>query len=160
MKLVNKTHMAFGATAAALISQNHLGPVGTPTLTLLSGAILGSITPDIDRKESAISRILGFHLSFLERRGFTHSILGLICFQLLVLLIPSYAFQLGAFIGYAAHILLDMINSRGVKLCWPEPREYKFGLSVMVGGIVDANIRRACLICLFVYYGILLLQQA
>ncbi|MCM1118908.1 MAG: metal-dependent hydrolase [bacterium] len=100
--------IAVGATAAALLHTNTAG-----TLILITGALVGSIFPDIDNKKSTISRKMlitalvvsaGRHLinavtaSFpkeqkqyvkllIGHRGFTHSLIGSTILPVFVILI-------------------------------------------------------------------------
>jgi inner membrane protein len=106
--------------------------------SILLVAVLGALMPDIDIPKSFIGKIFWFISIPLERkfghRTITHSLLGwaiaTIIFSVIMLassfLIPS-SHQLvirwiASFaISYLSHIILDMINPRGVPLFWPDP---------------------------------------
>lgn len=64
---------------------------------------------------------------FTPHRTFTHSILGVITFGWPVyLMISSYASWF--IIGYAAHILADVITTNGVAMFYPIKKKVKLGL--------------------------------
>lgn len=55
---------------------------------------------------------------FQPHRGFTHSIAALVLFTLFAWLIyPAYTVAFCA--GYASHLLLDVLNKKGLRLFWP-----------------------------------------
>lgn len=119
-------------------------------------AILGSLLPDIDHPRSLIGRAVRPISTLLHEtvghRSLTHSITGLFAFGLL-----AYAatFKLGvglllivaSVVGYASHILADMLNSAGVELLYPHPRRY----SLLPWGIRTGSIvEHVFSVCLFV----------
>lgn len=68
----------------------------------------------------AVMCVLGF---FAEHRSFTHSLLGLTLFSAAVyMLIPQHC--LGFIVGYASHILLDLMNRKPLRLMYPFRQGY------------------------------------
>lgn len=67
-----------------------------------------------------INRVLG-------HRGFTHSILCMVCCSFLLRIIPWYLEMiLFAFCaGYLSHLILDMLNSIGVPLFYPYKKKFR-----------------------------------
>lgn len=64
--------------------------------------------------------VFGF---FAEHRSFTHSLLGLTLFSGAVyMLIPQHS--LGFIVGYASHILLDLMNKKPLRLMYPFKHGY------------------------------------
>lgn len=111
-------------------------------IIIISGLILGSLFPDIDHKNSYLSRKIR-PLSYItskifKHREFTHSIAGVFSISYILYLIlgktnmePIY---LGIFnnaftIGMISHIILDMMTVSGVALFYPlNRRRISFGL--------------------------------
>ena len=115
--------------------------------SILLAAVIGSIMPDLDHPRSAVGRIFFFLSVPLERkfghRTVTHSLLGWaigtavaavligiiwlfylsfiqVRFSLPVISADLVIRWIAAFsIGYVSHVLIDMINPRGVQLFWP-----------------------------------------
>jgi inner membrane protein len=80
--------------------------------------IIASIIPDIDNSESKIGRHIKPISWFLKHRGFFHSI-----FLPLIISLPIYFYNkyyaIAFFIGYFSHLLLDMLNYKGIMLFYP-----------------------------------------
>ena len=100
---------------------------------IVAGSMLGSLIPDIDHKNSTISKkhkIISWIMRHLfEHRGFTHApiIQAVIVFALLYwgrdfggIIGYSYAgFIIGIGIGIFSHIFLDWLTVAGVPLFYP-----------------------------------------
>lgn len=80
-------------------------------------------------------------LGFSRHRSVTHSFLGLIGAMILMKFIKtSYGVDLVIpfTIGYASHILIDMLNPQGVELLWPYDKNFKVPfISIDTGGIIE-----------------------
>lgn len=92
---------------------------------------IGSLFPDIDMKNSFISKSHPIvHRIFGKRfrhRGFTHSLLAMIILYIFIkkfieisnndIIILSICY--GFFVGYASHLILDLITKEGIELLYP-----------------------------------------
>lgn len=83
---------------------------------------LTAALPDIDHPRAHLRQRLGFigHIAFgwLRHRGPTHSITALTLFGIMTLHFwPLYV--LPAMLGYASHLVSDMMTPRGLAVCWP-----------------------------------------
>ena len=136
--MVGKTHaiggVAFALTTSYLIPEFRPGIVGIyGTAIFVASASFGALLPDVDTN-GRISHYPVFNLCHLflrlfgvSHRGMTHSILfALIFFILGVItgkLFGTAGFLIGAgvTVGIFSHILLDMLNPKGVQLFFPLP---------------------------------------
>ena len=135
--ILYKTHIA-GGLALGYILFNKVPMLNvdiTESKTLIiitSGLVLGSLFPDIDHKNSYLSRKvkpISFITSKLfKHREFTHSIVGTISFSYLLHIILnkmnreiiySSMFRNAFTIGFISHIILDMMTISGVVLFYP-----------------------------------------
>lgn len=101
------------------------------TCIYIYGAYFGSLLPDIDLKNSYISKrmplVYKVFGSKQKHRGFTHSMLSvclilIICKVIFVVSKEDKAvgvFSAGIWIGYVSHILLDMFTKEGVEFFYP-----------------------------------------
>lgn len=150
-----KTHIA---GALALTSAVSLLSIKTGTFidkqhfflqqgTLLAASGLGGLLPDIDHKNSTITKsnpVAGFFIRlFLTHRGFTHSLLSLAIISAFTwigarVIGSGYGYWVvsGFSIGYASHILLDSLNPKGVPLFYPLKKKFSFG-KIKTGGRVE-----------------------
>ena len=109
-------------------------PLTASLITISS--IIGSYIPDIDEPNSKIGkriRLLSKILKFIfKHRGIIHTpffgillMLG-IRYGLASFVPPEYLknILLGFFVGYASHLLLDTITSRGIMWLWPISTKY------------------------------------
>lgn len=135
--MLYKTHIAGGlALGYILFSKVPMLRVDiTESKTLIiitSGLLLGSLFPDIDHKNSYLSRkikpISSVTSKVFRHREFTHSIVGTLLFYYLLSMFlgrtsidPMYSTMfIEAFtIGVISHILLDMLTVSGVVLFYP-----------------------------------------
>ncbi|NQT57443.1 MAG: metal-dependent hydrolase, partial [Bacteroidetes bacterium] len=134
------THSAFGIFLT-LIVLSVFGVQFSLHWTIILFAILGSIIPDIDHPHSIIGRLFFLVSVPLERRyghrTFTHSLMGWGIFSVLftviiglISFIPQISIWgwsdlpirwIAAFsISYFSHLILDMMNKRGVQMFWPD----------------------------------------
>lgn len=95
---------------------------------LLGACVLGSVLPDIDHPRSPIG-FMFYPLSRFLNRRFGHRTITHSLFFFLLLILISVAFESAVFgskahtlvfgIGYASHLLLDMMTVQGVPLYYP-----------------------------------------
>lgn len=128
--MTGSTHISFGILCSIAYTQY----TNDTTIPIIAGAILGSVAPDIDNKQSWISSIvpgidyfwnkslnvskkMKLHTihNMLKHRGFTHSIYPV----LILLWFSQYKFLLGIAIGWSSHILIDMFNRHPIRLFYP-----------------------------------------
>jgi len=119
--MLGRTHRAAGlATGAAIAYFTDMGYTAAAITTV--GAVLGSLLPDIDHKNSTISRRakpVGVAIDFfVVRRNLFHDfkiylILFILAFHMLH---PYLAFWSPVFLGIATHLLLDALNPEGIPL--------------------------------------------
>lgn len=119
--MVGKTHLAAGiAAGAAICLTQQLGAV--PGAIYLAGAGLGSLLPDIDHRNSTISKVakpVGIVVNTVAgHRTIFHDpvmymILGLLCYWLR----PEWmVFCVPILIGVASHLFLDFLNPAGIPI--------------------------------------------
>lgn len=119
------THILF-ALFLVIVPGSLLGMPLAPLV--LAPAVFGALLPDIDHPKSMVGRVTRPFSTLLGKtvghRTLTHSLMGLVIFALLTVGLKGY-FALppspfvGAVLGYASHILADMLNSSGVCLLFP-----------------------------------------
>ncbi|KAE9517221.1 Inner membrane protein YdjM [Candidatus Liberibacter asiaticus] len=97
--------------------------------TVVLGALLSCLLPDIDHPRSFISKrfkTLSLLTSCISsHRGFTHSILAVILYKWLIHhffpseLISYQGLQDALIIGYVSHLVADVLTPTGIPLLWP-----------------------------------------
>lgn len=127
-----KTHIIGGTALAVLVHKYGLNMPELEMIGYYTGAMIGSLLPDLDHPNSWISRntfILYYPFHKLGHRKATHSLLAVI----LLLIVLSLFFGinnivLGIVLGYLSHLILDMFNPLGVPLLYPLIKDkYKIG---------------------------------
>ncbi|EMS35964.1 hypothetical protein G653_03947 [Candidatus Liberibacter americanus PW_SP] len=103
---------------------------------VILGSMLSFSLPDIDHPKSFISRrfkISSFITShILTHRGFTHSILSVVLFSLLInnclkeASIINKGLHDSMIIGYISHLIADMFTKSGIQLFWPYRMRFSF----------------------------------
>ncbi|MBY7649955.1 MAG: hypothetical protein C4617_05705 [Candidatus Liberibacter europaeus] len=103
---------------------------------VIIGALLSCVLPDIDHPKSIISKhfkIFSFiTCGILNHRGFTHSILSFFLYiwllnQVLPSELVSYrGFHDAMIIGYASHLIADILTTTGIPLLWPYRWRFSF----------------------------------
>ena len=125
--MTGRTHLVFGITTAAIFSSLILNPGSvntTNTLVFAGLSALGSVAPDLDTKESGISKMLpGLswiirHLcgcgseNFDVHRTYTHDVFLWIVIALVT--VHFHPITLGFFFGYLGHLFLDSMTVAGI----------------------------------------------
>ena len=146
------THIAGGAVAAGVIItayMNHDFALGSEPVALIPGvfalAVVGALTPDIDLKTSKMgqqARTMSVVINFLfgHRTLFHAPILYLLLYMVLKeplhqCHILMLAFTAGAF----SHIVLDMLNVKGIPLFYPVKGNYHIA-SIQNGGLAEKTV--------------------
>lgn len=96
------THLAAGVTAALLLADKGVIPA--------AAIIAGSVLPDIDSPKSLVGRHFPVVPKLLPHRTVTHS---------LIFCVAAYFINPYLALGILIHILLDLLNPKGVKFLWP-----------------------------------------
>lgn len=124
------THGIIGVGVAAMSGETEI----LSPLTI--GAVLGSMSPDID----IIEKYKGTYEYMKHHRGETHSIFSIIGISIFItlglsLLFPEYEFLrifIWTFIGALSHTFFDLLNSYGVKPLLPfKEKRYVAGLIML-----------------------------
>lgn len=107
-----------GATHAAIGALVGMGVKGT-TASIGAG-VIGSLLPDVDKKNTTIGNWLGFlalpFRMFLKHRGATHTFLGCLIFSSIFFIIfKDFFLTLSFFTGFFLHLLADGFTATGVK---------------------------------------------
>lgn len=152
------THLAAGViTGLFLAIHTHAEPALTSTL--IAGASLGSLLPDIDNCQSAIGNKIK-PVSFLtqiligHRTVFHAPVLYIILYIMFTQTAPALIPIInGIAIGIASHLFLDMLNPAGIPLLWPISKRYRI-LSIRSGGLIDRLL--AFVLWLFVLFLVIL----
>lgn len=108
-------------------------------IIFFAGSYIGSLFPDIDQKKSSISRMLPFLAKTFgakcRHRGFTHSLLCLVIFSLILGIIAFLSefniiitsLFLGFISGYISHLILDLLTADGIEIFYPCKTNFKLG---------------------------------
>lgn len=134
-------------------------------IVYIYGAYFGSLLPDIDMKNSYISKkvpivykLFGKHF---KHRGFTHSIVFFlmlwVCASILVGLAEGdYIVKLffyGFLIGYISHIVLDLFTSDGVYLFAPYKKVIKLA-NIKTNSSKEKRVQRLLELAIFMALGV------
>ncbi len=150
--MMARTHLAFGALAAALLAPFlSYGNVWRFVILVL----IGSLLPDIDHPQSKYGRLIkpvSYPLSyFFGHRGFWHSLYV----PSVLLLIGYWQIEywpvfVGLSVGYVAHLLSDSLTVHGIKFFHPLdfPRVAGF---IHTGTMMEELLRYGVLLMLVGY---------
>ena len=96
--------------------------------------------------------------AFSKHRGITHSLIGLVC--------ATYAVEswLGASwmifaVGYASHLLADMLTDRGVPLLWPLKQDFSLPTGLSTGRFFSSLVEKAIQVGCVMYAGWILIPH-
>lgn len=147
-----KTHKVGGFCSGAIVTTLLLKPPYTPDKiflagVLISGAIFGSLIPDIDHPESTIGKKVKLISNFIHNvfghRGMTHAPIIHILTTTVLLLIGNglldypkliyLCFVIGLCIGGLSHLLLDSMTVSGIPLFYPFSKN-KYRISKLTTG--------------------------
>lgn len=157
-----KTHVAGGVLLTLVLIERTEVVSPDQVVPFAVAALIGSIAPDIDHKNSFISNRLK-PLSFLVRRttthrGATHAPLVIALFSLLLyygLALTTvgglaYPLAVGFFVGAISHVLLDMLNPQGVPLLFPLPKAKRARIAhIPTGSLIEKVILVALIVAAF-----------
>lgn len=128
--MMRRTHAAAGLAVGFALGAYHQTPL-LDTLLIAVVSETASLLPDLDLRLK------------IKHRTLTHSLLMLSTLTLLVnYALPSLTVPFA--LGYASHLLLDMLTVHGIELCYPWHRRIRL-MSFRTGGTVDGLLAVACL---------------
>lgn len=113
--------------------------------------LLSSIAPDLDY----ITRFWGADIFLRYHRGITHGILALFIAPVVIGLVFGYRkgffyYTFLAFIGYAAHLFLDLINQYGTRILSPlDWHQYSLNLIFIFDPYITFGLLLSLIICKF-----------
>ncbi|MDD4564947.1 MAG: metal-dependent hydrolase [Eubacteriales bacterium] len=125
----------------------------TSQVLITSGAVLGSLFPDIDHQQSYIAHkvpVASFAASTVfKHRGFLHSPAFIILAWILLtagsrfmlsgeLLWMANQFITGFIPGMLSHIILDTLNKQGIPWLWPYKKRFRL-LSIRTDSIMETT---------------------
>ncbi len=148
--MMGRSHMAIGAASGFATAPS------METAWIAAGvAAYGALWPDVDTTSSKMGRALmpfsWFFSLFVEHRGATHSLIGTgiaaaIVYGLWVILQQAFGIYLNPYIpiafmvGYASHILADMLTNSGVQLLWPLKGRNRIANLASTGGVMETIV--------------------
>lgn len=131
------------------------------TYSLMGGGLI-YLDTILNDPGSRILRMLGLALILVglsRHRGFTHSLLGLVLFSVIVYIgtlnYNLYVVFVGFVIGYVSHLVLDLVTVQGIELLYPYKKNIKIPLGIKTNGKVENLILSATSI----YSALVLLQR-
>ncbi|MBL0849025.1 MAG: hypothetical protein EU981_02925 [Candidatus Liberibacter ctenarytainae] len=154
-------HCIFALASIILAKRTGFSPAlaNTEWMIVILGCMLSCLIPDIDHPRSVISqrfKIISFWTTkIFKHRGYTHSLLSLfLYFQLLNQFLPLEStayqgFRDSMIIGYASHLIADMLTPAGIPLFWPFSWRFCFPL------LYSNSLLKEILVCvLFLIYAL------
>lgn len=172
------THVMGGLTAGVAVYEfvvPHLTTTELSTMkvvataSVLAGSFIGSVLPDIDKKNSFIGRrvkVLSFILEHtVGHRGPTHAPLFTLGLSALLGYGVLYGtegwtqsvllfFVLGLFAGLLSHLFLDMLTKGGIPVLYPLSSKHYSLLPFKTGGIGEYIVSFACIVLMVFMLGI------
>lgn len=163
MNYITHSIGGLGAGLGVISTMSPLDEISTATI--ISGAILGSLLPDIDHTKSFIGRKvpIASHVisATFKHRGFLHTPVFIAIVAIIIMLsVPmignpavsrmTILFAKGLIPGMVSHILLDSFNKGGISWLWPfSAKRYRI-LSVRTDSIME-SIFTVCLASIVVF---------
>lgn len=139
--------VCFGVVASCLICQTPITPQKLVlSSTLVAGAYIGSLIPDIDHPNSFLGKKVKIISVVINKifghRGITHTPLICFLFGALLLLLGSYfnglsqiiysQFAIGIIVGYLSHLIMDGFTISGIPLLYPlTKKNYNLSLNLI-----------------------------
>lgn len=172
---MNKPAHLMGGLTAGIAASKYIAPTITDSGlvngivgigAVLGGAILGSLLPDIDHRQSYIGRklkIASFIISkTLGHRSVVHAPLVIFAFSALLYFFAmeitgsfqaiSKYFVIGLSAGMWSHLFLDMMTRRGIPLFYPLTKKSFRIANFKGGGIGDSIANTGCIILIILMF--------
>lgn len=138
------THAAAGM-AIGLVCATHASLPLPETCALTGCAVVASLVPDLDICSSKLGRLVApaslvIQLIFGHRTIFHAPVVYALIMAALHTMFPQYDMYLTVItIAIASHLILDMLNPKGIPLLWPFKKRFHIG-GIISGGLVDKII--------------------
>ncbi|MBM7607420.1 inner membrane protein [Lysinibacillus composti] len=127
---------------------------------VICGALFGSLLPDIDHPKSYIGRRLRMTSFMISKtfghRGIVHTPIVVIAFTAFLYFLTlqlsgimqdvSLSFVIGLGVGMLSHLLLDMMNKRGIPFFYPFTSKTFHIATFKTGGIGDTITNSGCIL--------------
>lgn len=146
------THSIGGIGAGLLaLSATGSGSNEIAQVAIISGALVGSLFPDIDHQQSYISHkapVASLAASTVfKHRGFLHSPVFILLAGILLTagsrtmlsgsqLLLVNQFITGFLLGMLSHIILDTFNKQGIPWLWPHKKRFRL-LTIKTDSIME-----------------------
>lgn len=150
MNYITHSIGGLGAGLAMVSLLGNLDPISTATI--VAGATLGSLLPDIDHTKSFIGRkapVTSHVVSAVSKhRGFFHTPVAIVVAAVALSVgIPLFLegqiqnsailFATGLIPGMLSHIILDTFNKGGISWLWPISKKRFRVLSIRTDGLME-----------------------
>lgn len=115
------THLSAGFLVVIVLCKLNLIDINASqgqmiVLLIIAGALL----PDIDSEKTRQGKLFLPLARFFRHRGFLHTPLcGLLLSLAIYFISNDELIGLAFFLGYSIHLLLDLMNPKGIKLLYP-----------------------------------------
>lgn len=153
------THLAAGAVTGLILASTKSLPL-SDSITILSCSLLGSLAPDVDNTTSKLGRHIA-PASFLIQLLIGHRTMfhaPLFWIALLTMITGNISGSGAAILGFSggvvSHLILDLLNPKGIPLLWPWRKRFALPVTKS-GGLLDRLIGAM----LWMIFTILLLQS-
>jgi inner membrane protein len=162
--MTGKTHCICAGAAALAVTVLHDDPV-TTSIAIVTAACIGGLLPDIDHKNSKISKefkaVSLVARTMSSHRGLFHTpILWIALGALGYFMLPQYFMMwiAPALFGVASHLFLDMLNPTGVPLLWPVSSKKWHIATIKTGSKVEKILASACTAAIVI--GLIIAEEA
>lgn len=136
--MTGRTHLLMGLYCGGVYAT----ATGQDPIPLVIAAAAGSLLPDVDSCTSTLGRkifpaALAIQAIFHHRTLFHSPLLYGMLWLILHSAFPQYGPILSAaMIGIASHLILDLLNPKGIPLLYPYPKRFHLG-NFKTGGLLD-----------------------
>lgn len=113
--------------------------------------LISSIAPDVDY----ITRFWGTDIFLRYHRGITHGIIALFTIPLIIALIfvfkkSFFYYYFLSFLGYSAHILMDLTNQYGTRILSPlDWNPYALDITFIIDPYISIGLLLCVIFCIF-----------
>ncbi|QAT43069.1 metal-dependent hydrolase [Aminipila luticellarii] len=160
------THSLGGVAAGLVVIA--AGNITEPAqqATVMAGAVLGSLFPDIDHRQSWIAHkapvAANITAGLFKHRGAIHTPVFVLIAGILLSLLNQFwlqnrAYPAGIFIqgfipGMISHLILDTLNVQGIMWLWPLSRKRFHLLSIRTNSVMETVVCMVLGACLYGQY--------
>ena len=150
MSLTGRTHFLTGLCVGVLYAG--VSETSDSMIPIVIASAAGALLPDVDNCTSVLGRkvfpaSLAIQATFHHRTLFHSPLLYGVLWALLSGLFPQYQYLLNAaLIGIGSHLVLDMLNPKGIPLLYPIPKRFHLA-NFKSGGLLDHLLQPVLLLC-------------